>query len=70
MITADTITDAQIRALQGDAVHALRFAGDRSEVAAICYAALNVDPWINARRPRERPVARARCAEILNAMAK
>ena len=63
MLTGDTITDEQIRKLADDAEYALRFEGDRTKVLADTYAALNTDPWIQAKRPNERAAARARCAE-------
>jgi hypothetical protein len=57
MITADTITDEQIRELQ---------TGASFDVFTICRDALQyhetVEPYASLRRD-----ARARCAEILNA---
>jgi len=54
MLTADTITDEQIRALRYDG-------GTRGEVMA------ELALGLRKRRGISRQVARARCAEILNA---
>ena len=64
MITADTITDEQIRELRKYAER-LMFteAGSISQLCACAIGVLSpeVPGWI------PRPLARARCAEILNA---
>ncbi len=60
MITADTITDEQIRELRGSEYQAY-MSGDRSrwDIVNLCRIALT----------EREPTARARCAEILNARA-
>lgn len=59
MITADTITDEQIRELREDT-------RNTGEIVMNCDIALGVHtPW----RPAKE-AARARCAEIINARAK
>ena len=64
MITADTITDEQIRALLGDIRRHDDGTIQRREDMRACLAALateiRVSKWT-------RETARARCAEILNA---
>ena len=71
MITADTVTDEQIRALQSDRAAV----GDDGTVET-CAVALGAPP-LGTLNPRptaiaiaQRINARARCAEILNERAK
>lgn len=72
MLTADTITDEQIRELQnsvsGRAFPASGMAHtEASEIWETCNLALHGGTW---SPPSPRHDARARCAEILNARAK
>ncbi len=62
MITAETITDEQIRGLRRAALHF-----DEVMTSLVCTVALGEDDESTAP---ERNEARARCAEILNARAK
>ena len=73
-LTADTITDEQLRELRNDALKA----GD-TDLVVMCHDALpgtyrwvDVADWGESRPVPEadRMDARARCAEILNARAK
>jgi hypothetical protein len=70
-LTADTITDAQIRELRADLDHEGR-AG--SEYVELCDVALGGNPDLHLRSTAiaiiQTREARARCAEILNARAK
>ena len=70
MITAENITDEQIRDIRSQAVRNLA-AYELTvtlEVIAICDSALN-PRCHDARHDAHRNEARARCAEILNALA-
>lgn len=73
MLTADTITDEQIRELRQRALYAKPFCD--SYVVDDCDSALGLAPT-RYRRDASKPDAaairraRARCAEILNARAK
>lgn len=71
-ITADTITDEQIRELQRSiAGHVFPASGmahtELSEIYETCTLALHGSTW---DPPSPRDDARARCAEILNARVK
>lgn len=61
MITADTITDEQIRELRDNPA---AFASSMQEADEVFIAAMHAD-----RPDREWRKSRARCAEILNARA-
>ena len=62
MITADNITDEQIRELRD-------WASGKREITIMhfAHAALGLDPTANRVGPAAIASARARCAEILNA---
>ena len=62
MLTADTITDEQIRALRDSVV-------PHSEVYELCQNALYKRQPMDDLRPDARRADRGRCAEILNARA-
>lgn len=68
MITAENITDEQIRELRADVMREWDSRGkktawpDGREALALCVSALN--PQCHEARKRE---ARARCAELINA---
>lgn len=64
MLTADTITDEQIRLLAGSSS---RTTTDARIVYHECRVALGYVAWASLANRR---TARARCAEILNARAK
>jgi hypothetical protein len=76
MITADMITDEQIRELKGEAREWIRTHGptmaswDRREYfkrTALIYSARVALAEHRARRGDSRAKARARCADVLNA---
>ncbi len=68
-LTADTITDEQIRELREQAQRNYAAYGLETsrEVFELCGLALHGGKW---NPPSPRPDARARCADILNARAK
>ncbi len=70
MLTADTITDEQIRELRNTAWDQCDTSIEAQDVAASCSVALSKPRDPTSPLASGRAAARARCAEILNARAK